>query len=197
MIKDSYHHGDLKTELIKKGLKILDEEGCEGFSMRKVATACNVSQTAPYRHFKDKNELIKAIAINAMHEFEENLERAFLEEGDAKAQLKAMGRYYIQFFAERPEYMRLLFFSKVQDWMREAVKKECHCADEHPYSALERAVKNYKSAYPNDERTEDELIVYCWGLVHGIAGLVVNGELPGDENALALVDRVIMSERFL
>lgn len=196
MPKDSYHHGDLKTELIKKGLKILDEEGYEAFSMRKVATACNVSQTAPYRHFKDKNELIKAIALNAMREFDENLERAFLEEGDARAQLKAMGRYYIEFFAEKPEYMRLLFFSQAQAWMREAVQNEYHCTDEHPYSALERAVKNYKAENTGDERTEEELIVYSWGLVHGIAVLIVNGELPGKE-ALALVNKVLQSERFL
>ena len=197
MTKDSYHHGDLKTELIKKGLKILDEEGYEAFSMRKVAKACNVSQTAPYRHFKDKNELIKAIALNALSEFDQSLESAFSTEGDPKAQLKTMGLYYIQFFAENPETMRLLFFSNAQAWMQEAVRSEYHCGDEHPYSALERAVKNYKAAYPDDERTEDELIVYCWGLVHGIAVLVVNGELPGGEGVMALVDRVIQSEKFL
>lgn len=197
MTKDSYHHGDLKAELIKKGLKILDEEGYEAFSMRKVANACNVSQTAPYRHFKDKNELIKAIALGAMHEFDENLERAFAEQGDPKAQLKTMGRYYIQFFADNPEYLRLLFFSQTQAWMREAVQNEYHCGDEHPYSALERAVKNYKAAYPDDERTEEELIVYCWGLVHGIAVLIVNGDLPGGESVMSLVDRVIQSEKFL
>ncbi len=197
MAKDSYHHGDLKTELIRKGLKILDEEGYEAFSMRKVATACNVSQTAPYRHFKDKNELVKAIALNALREFDETLERAFLTEGDPKDQLKAMGRDYIKFFADNPEYMRLLFFSQAQAWMREAVKDEHQCADEHPYSALERAVKNYKAAYPHDERTEDELIVYCWGLVHGIAVLVVNGELPGGEMTMTLIDRVLQSEKFL
>lgn len=197
MTKDSYHHGDLKTELIRKGLKILDEEGYDAFSMRKVAMACNVSQTAPYRHFKDKNELIKAIALTAMKEFDQSLEKAFAEEGDPKAQLKTMGRYYIQFFAENPEYMRLLFFSNAEPWMREAVKNEYHCGDEHPYSALERAVKNYKAAYSNDERTEDELIVYCWGLVHGIAVLIVNGELPNGEAAMALVDRVLQSEKFL
>lgn len=197
MTKHSYHHGDLKTELIRKGLKLLDEEGYEAFSMRKVATACNVSQTAPYRHFKDKNELIKAIALNALREFDESLERAFSDAGDPKAQLKAMGRYYVQFFVDNPETMRLLFFSQAQAWMREAVKNEYLCGDERPYSALEIAVKNYKAAYPDDERTEDELIVYCWGLVHGIAVLIVNGELPGGAAAMALVDRVIQSEKFL
>ncbi len=197
MTKDSYHHGDLKTELIRKGLKILDEDGYEGFSMRKVAKACNVSQTAPYRHFRDKNELIKAIALNALREFDESLERAFSEEGDPKAQLKAMGRYYIQFFVDNPETMRLLFFSNVQAWMREAVEDEYHSGDEHPYSALERAVKNYKAANPDDERSEDELIVYCWGFVHGIAALIVNGELPDGEGVMALVDKVIQSDKFL
>lgn len=197
MVKDGYHHGDLKAELIKKGLKILDAQGYEAFSMRKVATACNVSQTAPYRHFKDKNELIKAIAVTALQEFNQSLERAFLEDGDPKKQLKAMGRYYIQFFAENPEYMRLLFFSQAQAWMRKAVEDECHYGDEHPYSALEKAVRNYKVAYPDDERSIDEMIIYCWGLVHGIAVLMVNGELPCGQDAMALVERVLQSERFL
>jgi AcrR family transcriptional regulator len=197
LTKETYHHGDLKAELIKKGLKILDEEGYEAFSMRKVAKACNVSQTAPYRHFKDKNDLIKAIAVTALQEFNQSLEKAFSEEGDPKNQLKAMGRYYISFFAENPEYMRLLFFSNAQAWMREAVMNECQSEDEHPYSALEKAVRNYKAACPDDERSEEELIVYCWGLVHGIAVLMVNGELPSGEDAMALVERVVQSERFL
>ncbi len=197
MTKESYHHGDLKTELIKKGLKILDEDGFDGFSMRKVAKACNVSQTAPYRHFKDKNELIQAIAVTALQEFDQSLEKAFNEDGDPKQQLKNMGVYYIRFFTENPEYMRLLFFGNAQVWMREAVKNECHSGYEHPYSALERAVKNYKAAYPGDERSEDELVVYCWGLVHGIAVLLVNNEIPKQDGYMALVERVIQSERFL
>lgn len=197
MSKESYHHGDLKTELIKKGLKILDEEGYEGFSMRKVAKACNVSQTAPYRHFKDKNDLIKSIAVKALQEFDQSLEKAFLSDVDPRKQLKDMGLYYIRFFTENPEYMRLLFSGNAQAWMREAVMNECYSEDGHPYSALERAVKNYKAAYPDDERSEDELVMYCWGLVHGIAVLIINGELPGGKDAMALVEMMIQSERFL
>lgn len=47
----SYRHGNLKAESIQKGLKILDGERYEGFSLRKVAKACNVTQTSAYRHF--------------------------------------------------------------------------------------------------------------------------------------------------
>ena len=58
MAKDKYHHGTLKEDLINKGLELLNKEGFEGFSLRKVASMCGVSHTAPYKHFKDKYELI-------------------------------------------------------------------------------------------------------------------------------------------
>jgi AcrR family transcriptional regulator len=54
LTEKNYHHEGLKNELIEKGLKILNKEGYEGFSLRKAARVCGVSQTAPYRHFKDK-----------------------------------------------------------------------------------------------------------------------------------------------
>ena len=61
-----YHHGDLKQQLIREGLRLLDTAGYDGLTLRKVAKACNVSQTAPYRHFKNKDELIAAITMQAM-----------------------------------------------------------------------------------------------------------------------------------
>ncbi len=197
MAKDGYHHKDLKNELIEKGLKILDEQGYEAFSMRKLAAACGVSQTAPYRHFKDKNELIRAITQKALSEFNTSLEEAFLADEDPKGQLKKMGYYYIRFFVENPEYLRLLFFSSAQAWMRKVVTSECHNKENHPYSALKRAVKNYKAAYPDAKQSEEELTLYCWGLVHGIAVLIVNGEIPGGKSALPLAERMIQSENFL
>ena len=57
-MKDNYHHGDLRNALIETGIKIINESGEEGLSLRKVAAKCNVSHAAPYAHFKDKDELI-------------------------------------------------------------------------------------------------------------------------------------------
>ncbi len=52
MASDTYHHGDLKESLIIEGLKLFNEEGADKFSLRKVAALCNVSHSAPYKHFK-------------------------------------------------------------------------------------------------------------------------------------------------
>ena len=58
----NYHHGDLKGELMRQALKILDKKGVEGLTLREVARAAKVSHTAPYRHFKDKEDILAAIA---------------------------------------------------------------------------------------------------------------------------------------
>ena len=112
LVKENYHHSDLKSDLIKKGLKILVAEGYEGFSLRKVARDCGVSQTAPYRHFKNKDELVLAIAQEAISKFNQVLQCAVDKyPDDSQSQLKEMGYAYIEFFVKNPEYLHLIFLS--------------------------------------------------------------------------------------
>ena len=73
---DSYHHGNLRQALIDAGIKIINENGEENLSLRKVAAACGVSHAAPYAHFKDKDELIEAIKDNVTEKFMEKLVEA-------------------------------------------------------------------------------------------------------------------------
>ena len=56
-----YHHGDLKIQLIKSGLQMIQEDGINRLSLRRLAQMCNVSEAAPYSHFKNKEELLVAI----------------------------------------------------------------------------------------------------------------------------------------
>ena len=50
--KKSYHHGNLREELIEKGIEMINEAGEEKLSLRKVAKMCGVSNAAPYTYFK-------------------------------------------------------------------------------------------------------------------------------------------------
>lgn len=202
----NYHHGDLKSELIQEGLKILDEEGYEGFSLRKVAKACNVSQTAPYRHFKNKDDLIIAISLQALDAFNQSLEQAVTEyPDDPKSQLKAMGVAYIQFFAENPEYLRLIFLSDVNEKVdttaiREKIDGSCggnQMKDGHPFATFYRAVERYKKQCKVEAMRQDELMLYCWGLVHGISVLICTKQLPFQKDYLEMASKMLWSEKFL
>ena len=52
---------NIRKRLIDAGLKELLEHGSADFSLRRVAQAAQVSCAAPYRHFKDKDELVRAV----------------------------------------------------------------------------------------------------------------------------------------
>ena len=56
----AYHHGDLRNALILKALDVLDEKGVAGLSLREIARQTGVGHNAPYRHFKNKTELLEA-----------------------------------------------------------------------------------------------------------------------------------------
>lgn len=207
MANRSYHHKDLKSELIREGLSILDREGYEGVSLRKVAKACNVSQTAPYRHFKNKDELITAIMMEAMQKFNQSLEAAAIKyPDDPTKRLKEMGIAYIRFFSRNPEYLRLLFsgdlFNRMGTTRSEGCQDICgpenHFKSGHPFATFYRAVENYAAVSENNTMELDELVLYCWGLVHGISVLITNQEkIPYQGNYLELVEKIIWNENFL
>src|SRR5713226_8237648 len=57
-----YHHGDLSRALVEAARRILETEGPAALSLRAVARESGVSPAAPYHHFKDKTELLEAVA---------------------------------------------------------------------------------------------------------------------------------------
>lgn len=193
MPNQSYHHGDLKAELIRTGLKLLDQEGYEGFSLRKVAKACNVSQTAPYRHYKNKEELIAAITVEAMRAFNEVLEEAVLKHpDDPRKQLTEMGVVYVKFFVENPEYLRLLFLSDIKDKM--SLFYQCNrdaSIRQDPFRTFYDTIARFISSNPGKPINQSELLLYSWGLVHGIAILVANKDVPLDGDYLELTRNII------
>lgn len=207
MPSQNYHHENLKSELIREGLVILDKEGYEGFSLRKVAKACNVSHTAPYRHFKNKDELITAIIMEALQAFSQSLDNAVLKyPDDPTKQLKEMGISYIRFFSENPEYLHLLFSNDIFNKLGTAGRREDEeiCIKEsnsnsgHPFATFYKAVENYAGASKNNFMEQDELVLYCWGLVHGISILISNkNNLPFQGDYLELVEKIIWNNKFL
>ena len=201
MVNENYHHDDLKSELIKKGLKLLDEEGYENFSLRKVAKACSVSHTAPYRHFKNKDDLIMAIALEALHKFNSSLREAVDQyPNDIKSQLKEMGYAYVKFFVENPEYLRLLFLSDLSKHFKNENHETLKNGDQ-PFMTFYNAIERYQSENQNNvagSSTDlNALALSCWGLVHGMAILIAQKAFSYEGDYLELTRKILWSETFL
>lgn len=111
-MKDNYHHGNLKEALINAGIKLINEEGEANLSLRKVASLCDVSHSAPYAHFKDKEELISAIKVSVTSKFMEELNEAINKSNSAEESIINMGKRYVMFFINNPDYFKFLFGSQ-------------------------------------------------------------------------------------
>ena len=133
-----YHHGDLRRALIEAARRILENEGPGALSLRAVAREAKVSPAAPYHHFKDKGELLQAVA----HEGWEALGDV-MEEGRNKAEtprdrMSAIGVGYVQFARDNPALYRVMYDrSRDMDELPEQMGKDgdsAYCLVRRPRS---------------------------------------------------------------
>jgi len=94
----------LKERLILAGIDIIEKEGITGFTIRNVAAACNVSCAAPYKHFKDKEEMLTAVIDYVNDKWlavQKNIQVE--DENDVCEILIQASIAFIRFFTENPK----------------------------------------------------------------------------------------------
>lgn len=185
--KAPYHHGDLRAALIVAAEALLTRRGAAELSLRGVAREAGVSAMAPYRHFADKDALLAAVAGDGFHQFEARLREATSAAPDPRAGLIAQGVAYVRFAHDQPALFRLMFGPLIT----KAVALEHLDRDSAP--ALDALRDAVAAAYPEaDAQRRDDLVLTCWSMVHGLAGLIVDGRLPASaEVAEAMAMRVL------
>ena len=191
MVSDTYHHGDLKESLIIEGLKLFNEEGADKFSLRKVAALCNVSHSAPYKHFKNKEELINAISQYVFGEFEKSLrEIAEMHKDDPYKKIMELGKKYVWFMVENPDYLKFLFLN---NYKYEIIVDENKLENKisgafglFKSSAIEylKSINVKKEEYAQD-------VIAMWSMVHGIAVMLANRTFIYNGDYLELVENII------
>lgn len=108
--KGAYHHGALHEELVRLGLEALEREGAELMSLRALAEAAGVSKTAPYRHFRDKDHFLGALADEGFRRLYAELDaaRGDAARGGEDDGVGRMGQAYMRFAVRTPALYRLM-----------------------------------------------------------------------------------------
>lgn len=102
----SYHHGDLRRALVEAARRLVESEGSAAMSLRAVAREAGVSPAAPYHHFKDKSELMDAVAAEGWALLSTALFEAAKNNPDDPL---ASGIAYVSFARARPALYRTMF----------------------------------------------------------------------------------------
>ncbi len=109
--KQPYHHGDLHQSLITAAKEILQTSGLNSLSIRKLAEKTNVSRAAPYHHFKDKNELLCAIAEDGFLQQDALIEAELVAspETDPSHRFERFILAFLRFAAKNKEQYDLMY----------------------------------------------------------------------------------------
>lgn len=171
--KSGYHHGDLRAGLIEATRQLVEEKGPDGFSVTDACRLAGVSTAAPYKHFKDKSEMIIAMVLEGMERHRQDMIDA-LEEvppGTA-ARIKALGREYVDFALREPGLFRLKF-GGFTDRLEDARLQQ---AGEGTFTVVLREVASCRG---EDEITPDvrRRGFMLWSFVHGLSFLLADPKL--------------------
>ncbi|WP_170789593.1 TetR/AcrR family transcriptional regulator [Ruegeria lacuscaerulensis] len=108
--KKAYHHGDLRAALIEATRQLVEEKGPESFSVSEACRRAGVSTAAPYKHFKDKTEMLVATVLEGMDRHRDKMLAALegVPEGTPE-RITTIGMEYIAFALNEPGIFRLKF----------------------------------------------------------------------------------------
>jgi len=193
--KAAYHHGDLRAQLIAAVRDLVETHGPDGFSVSEAARRAGVSSAAPYKHFKDRHEILRGVVSEAMDRL-----RAAMEAGAAAhphgslEAVAAVGQAYVDFARAEPGVFRLVFgLTEGHENAPDLLAKGEGC-----FGVVVKAVAACLGLPTSDPDVQRRAYM-LWSFVHGHAFLTIDMKHKvaaariGDWNYLVTTSRAILA----
>jgi len=169
-----YHHGNLKEALVRAALELIAQKGPAGFTFAEAARWAGVSPAAPYRHFRDRDELLASVALRGFHQFEAVLTRAW-DDGhpDVFVAFDRLGKAYLDFARTEPAYYSAMFEAGIPL----TANSELQEAGDRAFAVLREAAEKISACVPAKSRPPALMVaLHIWAMSHGIASLFGRGD---------------------
>ncbi|MGW2746745.1 TetR/AcrR family transcriptional regulator [Streptomyces sp. NPDC001450] len=179
-----YHHGDLRAALLKSAERTLREKGVGALSLRELARDIGVSHAAPGRHFKDKQALLDALALDGYERLNQALGAAAEQPGlTFEQRMTALARAYLGFAVENPELLELMFARKHDP----DSSAQLATAVDQSLGSFARMMADAQEQGEIIQGDPERLTMVAAASLHGLAALIASCTLEAEE-ALAGLD---------
>ena len=168
-----YHHGNLREALMAAALELIVKKGTAGLTFAEAARLAGVSPAAPYRHFRDRDELMANVALRGYERFEAALTGAW-DDGrpNALAALERLGKTYLEFARTEPAFYAAMFEAGIPPSATPHLRE----ASDRAFGVLRGAAEKLCAAMPAAGRPPALMVaLHIWTMVHGVAALFGRG----------------------
>jgi len=170
----TYHHGNLKPALLAASLELMQKAGPGAFTLREVARRAGVSHNAPYRHFRDKEELLAALAAEGFDRLTAAMTKAAQSATGAVERMRRGGRGYVEFALRYPQHFTVMFEIPLQM----DSYPQTQAAAGRAFATLVHYVEACQAEGILPPGDAKPFALLAWSMVHGVAKLAINGRLP-------------------
>lgn len=182
--KFRYHHGELRSALIDAALEILKEGGMEGISLRALAQATGVTQAAPYSHFRDKDDLLAAVAETGFQRLALQMAEDATGMRNVQERIEKLMASYVRFAVTNKPLFQLMFSRELSE-MKNYPTLAMTAGKSY---ALISAALSGRNATAEDTRF---LTVTIWSLCHGLTTLIVDNKIRLEQFGAAGIDEFV------
>ncbi len=179
--RDEYHHGDLPRALLTAGRALLEEGGPSALNLREIARRVGVSAPSAYHHFPSLEAIAVALAAQGFAQLTELLQNAPTNQ---RGRLTPAGEAYIAFARANPGLYRLMFGDGFHPTSE--ANGKLRAMRQRAYKVV---AENLQKRLPANQVQLAAL--FLWSLVHGLALLLIDGQLDSGANPTAIIQNVL------
>lgn len=106
---------ELRGRLLETASRLFQERGYENVSIRSIAQSVGCSQMAMYRHFPDKEALIRHLCTELYRQFTVRVRTRFAHLHDPRERLRQSLRYFLLMAVKNPNHYRFTFLLPTKD----------------------------------------------------------------------------------
>jgi len=174
--RSTYHRGNVREDLIALGRKILESEGLDAITLRRLTREIGVNPTNFYNHFPNMDYLYVAIQEEGHLEMQECFRKAIRKTSGKQEAIRALCHEYVFFAINQPNIYRLMF-DHFHDY--EIHRELKHKSDQTMAMVAEilYGVDIYDASDPLTFYKTHPLAVTCWSLVHGLSHILIERQI--------------------
>lgn len=177
--KKPYHHGDLHDALILETERMLLEKQLDKITLQALGSRLNVARSAPYRHFKSKNNLMCVVATRAFKIRQQELVSIWERKGvSVDKRLEQVILNHLHFAIEKPDYYRLMYREPLVD---DNESQDLFRTREQLFENIVVMLMTCQEVGVIAKANPEQQLFFLWSTIHGMASLLVDQHVKPDE----------------